>query len=95
MRQIALLELRAQYPDLLLQHLDLSATISANSDRVRAHRPAVTLAVGMLHKAGLIAYSRGKITITDRLGLESASCGCYQAVRDEYDLLLGAEAVTA
>ena len=29
-------------------------------------RPTVTLAAGTLHKAGLIAYSRGHVTITDR-----------------------------
>jgi Mn-dependent DtxR family transcriptional regulator len=48
------------------------------------HRPAVTLAAGVLQKAGYIHYSRGKITITDRPGLEGASCSCYQATRDDY-----------
>jgi CRP-like cAMP-binding protein len=48
------------------------------------HRPAVTLAAGVLQKAGYIHYSRGKITITDRPGLEGASCSCYHATRDDY-----------
>ena|SRR5256885_2267637 len=51
------------------------------------HRPAVTLAAGVLQKAGYIHYSRGRITITDREGLESASCACYQATRDDYAAL--------
>jgi CRP-like cAMP-binding protein len=51
------------------------------------HRPAVTLAAGVLQKAGYIHYSRGKITVTDRAGLESASCTCYQATRDDYAAL--------
>lgn len=48
------------------------------------HRPAVTLAAGVLQKAGFIHYARGKISITDRAGLEGASCSCYQATRDDY-----------
>jgi CRP-like cAMP-binding protein len=48
------------------------------------HRPAVTLAAGVLQEAGFIRYSRGNIVITNREGLEGASCGCYQATRDDY-----------
>lgn len=51
------------------------------------HRPAVTLAAGLLQEAGFIHYSRGNITVTDRAGLEGAACGCYQATRDDYDKL--------
>jgi CRP-like cAMP-binding protein len=51
------------------------------------HRPAVTLAAGVLQKAGYIRYSRGNITITDRAGLEGASCSCYQLMRDSYEEL--------
>jgi len=53
------------------------------------HRPAVTLAAGVLQKAGYIHYSRGKILITDRAGLEGAACACYSAIRDDYALLIG------
>ncbi|MDQ2767563.1 MAG: Crp/Fnr family transcriptional regulator [Gemmatimonadota bacterium] len=51
------------------------------------HRPAVTLAAGVLQSAGYIKYSRGTIRVTDRVGLEEASCSCYQATRDDYELL--------
>jgi CRP-like cAMP-binding protein len=52
-------------------------------------RPGVTVAAGMLQRAGLIHYARGRMTITDRLGLEAASCECYHTVRHEYARLLG------
>jgi CRP-like cAMP-binding protein len=52
------------------------------------HRPAVTLAARILQKAGFIKYSRGKIAIVDRAGLEGASCGCYQTVREHYESLV-------
>jgi CRP-like cAMP-binding protein len=50
-------------------------------------RATVNVATGMLKKAGFIRYVRGKITIVDRPGLESASCGCYPAIVKVYDAL--------
>lgn len=50
-------------------------------------RASVTVAAGMLQSAGIIRYTRGKITVTDRPRLEAASCECYRAVRNEYDRL--------
>lgn len=47
-------------------------------------RSTVTVAAGMLHKAGLIEYARGHVKITNRAGLEDAACECYQLVYDEY-----------
>jgi CRP-like cAMP-binding protein len=40
-------------------------------------RSSVTVAAGMLQKAGLIAHSRGDVKIVDRRGLEEAACDCY------------------
>jgi CRP-like cAMP-binding protein len=62
------------------------------SDMLGVHRPAVTLAAGVLQKAGYIGYGRGKISILDRTGLESVACCCYQTVRDGFETLLGASA---
>jgi CRP-like cAMP-binding protein len=45
-------------------------------------RVGVTLAARALQKRKLIAYSRGKIRILDRRGLEGAACSCYELVRD-------------
>jgi CRP-like cAMP-binding protein len=52
-------------------------------------RPGVSIAAGMLQKAGLIHYARGRMTIADRPGLEAASCECYHTVRHEFARLLG------
>jgi CRP-like cAMP-binding protein len=51
-------------------------------------RPTVTVALGTLQQAGLITVSRGTIEITDREGLESASCECYEVIIGEYRRLL-------
>jgi CRP-like cAMP-binding protein len=52
-------------------------------------RVGVTKAACALQRRGLIRYSRGDITVIDRRGLKSASCGCYRADRDTYDRILG------
>jgi CRP-like cAMP-binding protein len=52
-----------------------------------APRTTVTLAAGILHRAGLIDYTRGHVTIKNRSGLEKAACECYRLVRDEFDRL--------
>lgn len=51
-------------------------------------REGVTEAAGKLQRLGLIAYSRGRITVRDRRGIERLSCECYAAVRKETDRLL-------
>jgi CRP-like cAMP-binding protein len=48
-------------------------------------RASVTLVAITLKSAGFIAYTRGKITIVDRAGLEDFSCECYRLVKDIYD----------
>jgi CRP-like cAMP-binding protein len=47
-------------------------------------RTSVTVAAGMLQKAGLIAYSRGHVKIENLDGLKDVACECYKVVRDEY-----------
>ncbi len=46
-----------------------------------AGRPSVTLAAGALQKAGIIRYTRGKVTILNRQALEAAACECYRVIR--------------
>jgi len=48
----------------------------------------VTEAAGKLQTAGLIHYSRGKITVLNRPKLEAEVCECYAVVKREYDGLL-------
>ena len=51
-------------------------------------RVGITKAARSLQKRSLIHYSRGDITVLDRLGLKAASCGCYNADRESYDRIL-------
>jgi CRP-like cAMP-binding protein len=46
-------------------------------------RASVTVAAGILQKAGLITYSRGHVNIVDRTLLENATCECYAIMRQQ------------
>lgn len=48
-------------------------------------RATVSEVASSLQQAGLIKYSRGRMTIVDRSGLEAVSCECYRVIRSEYD----------
>lgn len=48
-------------------------------------REGVTEAAGIVQKSGLITYSRGKITVVDRPGLEARGCECHAVVKKEFD----------
>jgi hypothetical protein len=53
-------------------------------------RPSVTVAAGILQKAGLIRYRRGALAVVDRRRLEANSCECYEVVKKEFERLLRA-----
>jgi CRP-like cAMP-binding protein len=44
-------------------------------------RPSVSLAAGILQRAGLIENARGTVTILNRRGLENAACECYVTMK--------------
>jgi CRP-like cAMP-binding protein len=46
-----------------------------------SRRASVTVAAGILQKAGLISYTRGAVRILDRERLEEAACDCYGIVQ--------------
>jgi CRP-like cAMP-binding protein len=52
-----------------------------------APRTTVTLAAGLLHRAGMIDYARGVVTVKDREALENTACECYRIVRGEFQRL--------
>jgi CRP-like cAMP-binding protein len=65
--------------------LDMTQELIANMLGVR--REGVTEAAGRLQDAGLIRYSRGRITVLDRVKLEAKACECYAVVRKVFDRL--------
>ena len=46
-------------------------------------RASVTVAAGILQKAGLITYIRGKVHIVNRQNLEDAACECYETITQQ------------
>ena len=53
-------------------------------------REGVTAAALKLQEAGVIRYSRGRIAVLDREGLERRACECYGATKKFHDRLLPA-----
>ncbi|RLQ20243.1 Crp/Fnr family transcriptional regulator [Seongchinamella sediminis] len=67
---------------------ELTMTQELIANMLGVRREGVTEAAGDLQRAGIIHYSRGKITVVDRPGLEARVCECYQVVKTEFDRLL-------
>lgn len=71
----------------LLLHLDrlpgnvVTATHGGIAQLLGVRREGVTAGALRLQRAGLIRYSRGRIELRDRAGLEAQCCECYTAVR--------------
>ena len=51
------------------------------AEMLGVRRPGVTVAMGVLERAGLIAHGRGNITVVNRAGLEKVACECYRAIK--------------
>jgi CRP-like cAMP-binding protein len=66
--------------------LTMTQQLIANMLGVR--REGVTESAGKLQEAGIINYSRGRITILNRPKLEERVCECYAVVKKEFDRLL-------
>ena len=49
-----------------------------------SHRPTVTLAAGVLQRAGFVTYRHGHVRILDRASLEEVACECYEIIRQFY-----------
>lgn len=56
-------------------------------------RPAVTSIVHALRERGFISYTRGRIQIADRTGLERVTCECFFVVRAELERLIASEPI--
>ncbi|MBV8888991.1 MAG: Crp/Fnr family transcriptional regulator [Alphaproteobacteria bacterium] len=59
------------------------------AEMLGVRRPSVSVAASILQRAGFIRYSRGRVEVVDRAGLESAACECYAVIAREYERLIG------
>ena len=71
-----------------LQGCELVMTQELIANMLGVRREGVTEAAHKLQDVGLIRYSRGRISVLDRNGLEKRVCECYAVVKKEYDRLL-------
>lgn len=71
-----------------LQGNELVMTQELIANMLGVRREGVTEGATKLQNLGLIRYSRGRITVLDRPGLEKRTCECYAVVKREYDRLL-------
>ncbi len=78
----------------LLVHLDgiegdeVVATHEQISQALGSRREGVTEAAHRLQRLGVIWYSRGRIRVLDREGLERQACECHEVVQSEFARLL-------
>jgi CRP-like cAMP-binding protein len=73
---------RIEAKELPLTHEFLAKMLAVN-------RSTLSLAAATLKNAGLIHYTRAKVKVLNREGLEQVSCGCYRIVRDHFENILG------
>lgn len=71
-----------------LEGNELIMTQELIANMLGVRREGVTEGALKLQHMGLIRYSRGRITVLDRPGLEQRTCECYAVVKREYDRLL-------
>jgi CRP-like cAMP-binding protein len=55
------------------------------SQMLGTRRASVSVAAGILQRAGLIHYSRGRVSILSRQGLEQAACECYRTIQRQLE----------
>ena len=73
---------------------ELVMTQEMIANMLGVRREGVTTAARMLQDAGLIRYTRGRISVLDRAGMEQRTCECYSVVKIEYDRLLPRQPAT-
>lgn len=57
------------------------------ADMMGVRRATVNPALGLLKKAGMINYVRGRMVIVNRARLKAAACECYRIMSTEYERL--------
>src|SRR4051812_34939153 len=59
---------------------DLPVTQELLAEMLGVRRTTVTRVIAQLSDRGLIRHRRSRVTVTDRMGLEQAACGCHAAL---------------
>ena len=78
---------------------DFILTQEYSAQMLGVRRAGVTVVAGRMSEAGIISYSRGRVSILDRERLEDVACECYDAVNRElrrcmgYDIRIATPAV--
>ncbi len=67
---------------------ELTMTQELIANMLGVRREGVTEAAGKLQDVGLIHYTRGRISVLGRPGLEQRCCECYAVVQREFKRLL-------
>lgn len=62
---------------------DIPLTQDFLAHMLGTRRASVTVAAGILQKAGLITYNRGKVHIVNRENLKDAACECYESITQQ------------
>jgi CRP-like cAMP-binding protein len=57
------------------------------AEMIGTQRTTITHIAGALQRLGYIEYTRGRMTILDRTGLESAACECFRATMSQLSTL--------
>jgi CRP-like cAMP-binding protein len=71
-----------------LQGNEIKITQEMIANLMGVRREGITEAALKLQASSLIKYSRGRITVLDRIGLEHQCCECYHVVTKEYARLM-------
>ena len=51
-------------------------------------RSTVTIAAGILQRAGILEYKRGNLIVKDRVGLQEIACECYGILAHQFQVYL-------
>ncbi len=74
-----------------IQSDSLQLTQEFLAQMLGSRRSTVTVSAGELQRQGLIDYTRGRVKVVNRPGLEGKACECYQIIRSAYEKIIGTD----
>ena len=88
MLAIACPDISGNYTNCTNKGNELLQTQESIANALGIRREGITESAGRLQRDQLIHYSRGRIVVLKRDGIERRACECYGVVKKEYDRLL-------